>query len=217
MYVHLYFQAKEELLRQEEAEQLAAKERADREMRVLEKERRKLEKHQKKQRRRGATTTTFVRPPTQEVMKQDLVRKFLDSSVPFEKQQSINATISKKSAMTPAKKWEPLETAGPSKDWYADLPPIDPTAIGAVSEQQQSSTSDRDDAATKPQASSWRKPYITSYHGRTVIGLPYVDLGIPDFIERNVPNKCSYYAEENFMYGRPRPESDLHTDLNDHV
>ncbi|KAM3719345.1 Mediator of RNA polymerase II transcription subunit [Dirofilaria immitis] len=76
-------------------------------------------------------------------------------------------------------------------DWYAMLPSLE-------------TLRSREHFRSKP-SSSQRKSYIMNVLGREVLALPYIDVGLPDFLEYQYPRPERFYAEENFIYGAPRP------------
>ncbi|CAG9532746.1 unnamed protein product [Cercopithifilaria johnstoni] len=76
-------------------------------------------------------------------------------------------------------------------DWYAMLPSLE-------------TLRNREHFRCKP-SSNQRKSYIVNVMGRKVLALPYIDVGLPDFLEYQFPKPERFYAEENFMYGAPRP------------
>uniref|UniRef100_A0A0R3S6S3 Doublecortin domain-containing protein n=1 Tax=Elaeophora elaphi TaxID=1147741 RepID=A0A0R3S6S3_9BILA len=76
-------------------------------------------------------------------------------------------------------------------DWYAMLPSLE-------------TLRNREHFRSKP-SSNQRKSYIVNVLGREVLALPYIDVGLPDFLEYQYPKAERFYAEENFMYGAPRP------------
>ncbi|KHN84301.1 hypothetical protein Tcan_16644 [Toxocara canis] len=76
-------------------------------------------------------------------------------------------------------------------EWDAMLPTLD--------------TLRRRDEFKAPPSDDPSKSYIVSVRGRKVLALPYVDVGIPDFVEYEYPQSLRFYADENFMYGAPRP------------
>ncbi|KAL3994746.1 TFIIS helical bundle-like domain family protein [Acanthocheilonema viteae] len=76
-------------------------------------------------------------------------------------------------------------------DWYAMLPSLE-------------TLRNRVHFRSKP-SSNQRKSYIMNVLGRKVLALPYIDVGLPDFLEYQFPKPERFYAEENFIYGAPRP------------
>nr|CDQ06163.1 Bm7720, isoform d [Brugia malayi] len=76
-------------------------------------------------------------------------------------------------------------------DWYAMLPSLE-------------TLRNREHFRSKP-SSNQRKSYIVNVLGREVLALPYIDVGLPDFLEYQYPKPERFYAEENFMYGASRP------------
>ncbi|VDK68381.1 unnamed protein product [Litomosoides sigmodontis] len=84
-----------------------------------------------------------------------------------------------------------IPTRNGKYDWYAMLPSLD-------------TLRNREHFRSKP-SNDQRKSYIMNVLGRKILALPYVDVGLPDFLEYQFPKSERFYAEENFMYGAPRP------------
>uniref|UniRef100_A0A915PCT4 TFIIS N-terminal domain-containing protein n=1 Tax=Setaria digitata TaxID=48799 RepID=A0A915PCT4_9BILA len=76
-------------------------------------------------------------------------------------------------------------------DWCAMLPSLE-------------TLRNREHFRSKP-SSDQRKSYIMNVLGREVLALPYIDVGLPDFLEYQYPKPERFYAEENFIYGASRP------------
>lgn len=76
-------------------------------------------------------------------------------------------------------------------EWSAILPTLD-----TLRHREEFKATQSDDPS---------KSYVVSVHGRKVLALPYVDTGVPDFLQYEYPQSTRFYAEENFMYGAPRP------------
>ncbi|VDP17210.1 unnamed protein product [Onchocerca flexuosa] len=76
-------------------------------------------------------------------------------------------------------------------DWYAMLPSLE-------------TLRNREHFRSRP-SSDQRKSYIMNVKGREVLALPYIDVGLPDFLEYQYPKPERFYAKENFIYGAPRP------------
>lgn len=119
-------------------------------------------------------------PPVQQESKVELVKKFLDSSVPLPPTQG--------------------------RDWYADLPAVDANAplelrFNTASSGQLLDTDQLPDTQLRP----LRSRFLSAVGERQVLGLPYLDIGMPDFYEYKFSNSRQFYSDLNWRF---RSESD---------
>lgn len=82
------------------------------------------------------------------------------------------------------------------------MPPIDYSLIDNYVDNDQPSTSD----AASANEQFRHERFVIESRNRQVLVLPYVDVGLPDFIEYEYADADRYLADENFVYGRRRDE-----------
>uniref|UniRef100_A0A914UQM0 Uncharacterized protein n=1 Tax=Plectus sambesii TaxID=2011161 RepID=A0A914UQM0_9BILA len=209
---------------QESADKVAWERRKEREDRLIDKEHRRREKEARREEKRKQKNATKLRhsashpslpsssagPPTQQALKTDLVQQFLD-------------TMPSTSTAPPTAKssYQPLAPSGQPRDWYADLPPIDFSLLNGDDYDGVGDIATDDDLPAPTKSASAlvengdddgdederlrHRSVLQSNRDRQVLALPYVDIGLPDFIEYSFPDQQRYLAEENFVFGRSRP------------
>ncbi|EJD75959.1 hypothetical protein LOAG_16992 [Loa loa] len=105
--------------------------------------------------------------------------------------EPVTCSIPNRPNSSPSTSKMVVPTRNGKYDWYAMLPSLE-------------TLRNREHFRSKP-SSSQRKSYIMNVLGREVLALPYIDVGLPDFLEYQYPKPERFYAEENFTYGAPRP------------
>lgn len=108
---------------------------------------------------------------------------------PAEKAKEAEAAEEEEEEDPPA---EPASTPPPPIDWYASLPPIDPSAL-------EKGVSD------PPGNSADLFHHRLSASQRELLFLPFTDIGLPDFVQYPLPDRAAFLSELNWAYGREPP------------
>ncbi|VDM96621.1 unnamed protein product [Thelazia callipaeda] len=92
-------------------------------------------------------------------------------------------------AFNPDKVRAPLSNG--KYDWYAMLPALE-------------TLRNREHIRAKVSEDP-RRSYIINVRGREVLVLPYIDIGLPDFLEYGYPEPARFYSDVSVIHGASRP------------